>query len=826
MADPDLHQLMLDAEQQSAEISSMGSALPQLDRNLRQVCEASQTLWNKLSQSGSSEGIQAHLLLGTKGMDLSQISQKLEALSSKDMLAPLEPVPDTDIDNFLMNETQNVLLGILEETQNFNFGKLKEKARVETEEKVLEESWLKERADILHAILQESVDQEMEFVQPDLETTVMSERPTTVRSLMTSQEVSYASKIIEYNKSILSGSSKEPLMKTFTKMSSQFSEKKILDLWECLSMMVKIPVELSIVDSDPLKSRNSPIVQSALIKQARLFLQDRYKQFMQSAVANNLQRAMRGGAPGTFPLVRSFAAIQEIVNEVGFEDGQIEGLPVWALIFYCLRSGDYKAAYYCVQQAGSHLVDYVAYFEELAASDGQVSESTSEVLRYQYRHSVASSGDSFKKAVFCLLGGCDVKEDFPEVIQTAEDYIWFKLGQVKAMPGGQELPMDMLTFNHLQSLISQEYGETHYKATEQPFLYASMLLLTGQFEEAIEFLNRTTLLRPHAVHMALALAETGLLATSVPLQAPLVSFDENEPAPSKRLNLPRLVMTYCSKFNHSNLVEAINYFYFLRDLKDADGVNLFKLCCCDLALENKAFVVMFGQLNDRGDRVFGVVDEFFSSPEETKSIIRMVAEESEKKSCLEDAIFLFELCNDHENSLRLLNSMLGQVLAQENVPGSVRDRMEGVAVIHRQRYHGKEINCSAPTASNFNLLCHLLEFFNFYHSKDHRKALEIVSELELLPKKQSEVENYTAVFRQLSGDIMKNIPEVMLATMTIISNEFAKFKTNQVASPNRSQVQEELKQYAQAITAYSASLPYNMPGDTNAKMVQLMMTMN
>lgn len=60
-----------------------------------------------------------HLLLGSKGMDLSQISQKLEALSSKDMLAPLEPVPDTDIDSFLMNETQNVLLGILDETQNY-----------------------------------------------------------------------------------------------------------------------------------------------------------------------------------------------------------------------------------------------------------------------------------------------------------------------------------------------------------------------------------------------------------------------------------------------------------------------------------------------------------------------------------------------------------------------------------------------------------------------------------------------------------------------------------------------------------------------------------
>jgi len=50
-----------------------------------------------------------------------------------------------------------------------NFGKLKEKARLEKEEKVLEESWLKERGDILHAILQESVDQEVDYMQPDLE---------------------------------------------------------------------------------------------------------------------------------------------------------------------------------------------------------------------------------------------------------------------------------------------------------------------------------------------------------------------------------------------------------------------------------------------------------------------------------------------------------------------------------------------------------------------------------------------------------------------------------------------------------------------------------
>jgi hypothetical protein len=45
----------------------------------------------------------------------------------------------------------------------------------------------------------------------------------------------------------------------------------------------------------------------------------------------------------------------------------------------------------------SHLADYAAYFEELAANEGHVSESASEVMRYQYRHAVATSGDNYKK---------------------------------------------------------------------------------------------------------------------------------------------------------------------------------------------------------------------------------------------------------------------------------------------------------------------------------------------------------------------------------------------------------------------------------------------
>lgn len=73
---------------------------------------------------------------------------------------------------------------------------------------------------------------------------------------------------------------------------------------------------------------------------------------MQKAVSQNLQGAMRGGAPGSFQWIRSFVSIQEQIGELCFDDGQVDGLPVWTLIYYCLRCGEYKAAYHCVQQAG------------------------------------------------------------------------------------------------------------------------------------------------------------------------------------------------------------------------------------------------------------------------------------------------------------------------------------------------------------------------------------------------------------------------------------------------------------------------------------------
>lgn len=59
--------------------------------------------------------ISRYIHLGSKGIDLSKISQKLDSLSSKKTFEPLDPISDTDIQSFLRNEKENAILSVIEQ---------------------------------------------------------------------------------------------------------------------------------------------------------------------------------------------------------------------------------------------------------------------------------------------------------------------------------------------------------------------------------------------------------------------------------------------------------------------------------------------------------------------------------------------------------------------------------------------------------------------------------------------------------------------------------------------------------------------------------------
>lgn len=70
----------------------------------------------------------------------------------------------------------------------------------------------------------------------------------------------------------------------------------------------------------------------------------RYLDFLQDSVHRSLPQAKLGGHPGTYNYVKSFLNIRQLGRSRGLEDGSVDGQPVWAMIFYCLRCGDMEDA--------------------------------------------------------------------------------------------------------------------------------------------------------------------------------------------------------------------------------------------------------------------------------------------------------------------------------------------------------------------------------------------------------------------------------------------------------------------------------------------------
>lgn len=75
--------------------------------------------------------------------------------------------------------------------------------------------------------------------------------------------------------------------------------------------------------------------------------------------------------------------------------------------------------------------------------------------------------------------------------------------------------------------------------------------------------------------------------------------------------------------------------------------------------------------------------------------------------------------------LTILVSLLGQVVSQPSIAGSLRSRLNEICREISRRYLGEEFKCSAKVAASFAVLRNLLYFFDQYHNKEYQQALKV-----------------------------------------------------------------------------------------------------
>uniref|UniRef100_A0A671FT88 Nuclear pore complex protein Nup93 n=1 Tax=Rhinolophus ferrumequinum TaxID=59479 RepID=A0A671FT88_RHIFE len=625
--------------------------------------------------------------------------------------------------------------------------------------------WEQVKQRILHTLLASGEDA-LDFTQ-ESEPSYISDVGPPGRSSLDSIEMAYARQIYIYNEKIVNGHL-QPNLVDLCASVAELDDKNISDMWTMVKQMTDV---LLAPATDALKSRSSVEVRMEFVRQALGYLEQSYKNYTLVTVFGNLHQAQLGGVPGTYQLVRSFLNIKLPAPLPGLQDGEVEGHPVWALIYYCMRCGDLLAASQVVNRAQHQLGEFKTWFQEyMNSKDRRLSPATENKLRLHYRRALRNNTDPYKRAVYCIIGRCDVADNQSEVADKTEDYLWLKLNQVCFDDDGTSSPQDRLTLSQFQKQLLEDYGESHFTVNQQPFLYFQVLFLTAQFEAAIAFLFRMERLRCHAVHVALVLFELKLLLKSSGQSAQLRDHEPGDPPCLRRLNFVRLLMLYTRKFESTDPREALQYFYFLRDEKDSQGENMFLRCVSELVIESRE------------------VRPCALRPPVTVSV---------------HVLMLMWCLQVPQDACLLMNKLLSPVVPQISAPQSNKERLKSMALSIAERYRAQGITFD----------------------------VSIIDRLKLVPLNQESVEERVAAFRNFSDEIRHNLSEVLLATMNILFTQFKRLKGTSPSSASRPQRviedrDSQLRSQARALITFAGMIPYRTSGDTNARLVQMEVLMN
>lgn len=171
------------------------------------------------------------------------------------------------------------------------------------------------------------------------------------RSRLNRVESMYAQQITLYNHVHNQGSQRANLLSQFTQMvkdPSNSLDTHIQEMWSVLNYMAYVTPPNR--NAEPLKVRQSG---SPFVQQALIYLEQCYKQYMNTVIQKNRLVGLRGGIPNIYNTVCSYVTItfQSPQSMVGLLDVS-DNRPLWPLVYYSLRSGDLGAAVEFLKEGG------------------------------------------------------------------------------------------------------------------------------------------------------------------------------------------------------------------------------------------------------------------------------------------------------------------------------------------------------------------------------------------------------------------------------------------------------------------------------------------
>lgn len=419
-----------------------------------------------------------------------------------------------------------------------------------------------------------------------------------------------------------------------------------------------------------------------IVEGGKRYLERQFYERIEADIAQQPMSALMGGVPSVLNKIR--AVLQMRYSENGeWVHGSLEIInnsPIWALIYYMVRSGCLKEALEftassrdAFQKLGTSFPIYLKAFVESPhrVLPGNLLENIRKEFNEQVRFFDEESSDPFKFALYKIIGRCEVdKKSFPGVINTTEDWLWSHLSLIYEDAGSNSVN-EKYTLQNLQMTVTN-FGAKYFNPDRKtPALYCQVLIMCGLFEKAVHYAYAFSQI--DAVHFGIALSYYGLLrpiTNVLQLQSELLYMNKYE---QSELNFARLMGFYTRDFRRSDPVDAVEYLVLIclnKDLKD--GKEHLKICheaLKELVLETREFSKLLGDIKQDGSRNPGAIEQKMGLIELNdidsylRDITQQAAIKAEEDGRIADAVLLYQLSEDCDTVITIINKSLGEMLS-------------------------------------------------------------------------------------------------------------------------------------------------------------------
>lgn len=663
------------------------------------------------------------------------------------------------------------------------------------------------------------------------------------------------------------------------KSNVDFKSKQVSETWKILSDLtleksVKTNQEQKFFESyQSLGFNERNDLNKKIIKNSKNYLEHQFFNYMDEIYIKDDKKS------NEFLPANNINKVSYFINKIIAKNSDhefidktlnVNGVPIWALIFYLFRSGLYNDALQLVNSNRDAFTkfdkNFPIYLSKFVKNNGwglpsdlQIKISNEFNQQFQYINEDSNDFDAYKYSVYKIIGKCDLsKKSLPQSINLSiEDWLWFHLGIINEYTN--ETTSTIIYENYSLENLQQKIislGPKKFNSSSNNPLYLKSLILVGLFELAIQY-TYESINECDSVHLSIGLCYYGLLRiSSFNNKDDLITINSND---EYELNFSRLLGSYTRSFKISDPKVASQYLILIAMSKGGNNKEEFSKCheaLRELILISREFNLLLGELNqNNGDKIPGILEkqrsliglsdlsQFYHQIIETSSI------RCEEEGRIFDALLLYQLCQDFDTVVSLINRLLSEILSTseldkpliengnyQNINGEVKqaDTTDNNIILLSQHimkiFNNNSFildKISSSKKQTNELLLPIISIRDSFYNKNWHQTLLQIKQLGLIPINENdgllEIRKAVELLSQnMDDDLVKAIPSLLIMVMTSVSQLNYSILTKRYQnSSNEREESNRLKAVAKNCMIYAGMVQYKMPRETYSLLINL-----